>query len=233
MVLATVVPAVIVFIGVLAAGGLGLVQLDAGFSGMAQMLEETTPPEALSLMPPVGFIVIMQLLMIPLGALINSVLAFGEEVGWRGWLLPALKPLGVWPALLLSGAVWGLWHAPVILLGYNFERPDLSGVLFMMGGCVAWGILLGWARLRSGSVWPAVIGHGALNAAGGTLFLFIAAGETPDLAIVGPLGAVTWGILAVVIIVLVLSGQFRSENVNRQLLQSEKKQVPADQIGDN
>ena len=53
--------------------------------------------------------------------------AFGEEVGWRGWLLTSLRPLGTWPALIIVGVIWGLWHAPLILLGYNFARPDITG----------------------------------------------------------------------------------------------------------
>jgi uncharacterized protein len=49
---------------------------------------------------------------------INAIPAFGEEWGWRGWLLPRLIGLDTWPALLLSGLVWGIWHAPLTLLGY-------------------------------------------------------------------------------------------------------------------
>src|SRR5690606_13655645 len=52
-------------------------------------------------------LVVVQLAIIPFGALLNMIPAFGEELGWRGWLLPSLMPLGTWPALLISGAVWG------------------------------------------------------------------------------------------------------------------------------
>jgi peptidoglycan/LPS O-acetylase OafA/YrhL len=97
----------------------------------------------------------------------------------------------------------------VILLGYNFGRTDITGVLFMVGGCVAWGALLGWLRLRSASVWPAVIAHGALNASGG-LVMLVAAGA-PDLALAGPLGVAAWIVLAVVIAVLAATGQFRPQ----------------------
>lgn len=206
--LGLVVPLVVVAATVLLAAALGLVQLDlVGFSGFAAQLERTLP--AGSDLPPVGLLVAVQLLTLPFAALLNSVAALGEEVGWRGWLLPALLPLGTWPALLVSGVVWGLWHAPLILLGYNFARPDAVGVLLMVGGCVAWGVLLGWLRLRSGSLWPPVVAHGALNAVAGLVAVLVAAGETPDLALVGPLGVVAWGLLAVVAVVLVATGQLR------------------------
>lgn len=211
MVLATTVPLVIVLATVFIAGALGLVKLDFAFSGLEEQLVATTPAELLPMMPPLGLLVIVQLVSVPFAALFNSLLAFGEELGWRGWLLPALRPLGVWPALLGTGIVWGLWHSPVILLGYNFGRPDLTGVLFMVGGCIAWGVLLGWSRLRSGSVWPAVIGHGGLNAAGGAVLLFAAAGEEIDFALAGPLGVVAWALIAVIVVVLTLAGQFRRE----------------------
>lgn len=212
---AILVPPIIVLKVTLISAALGLVQLDlTEFSGFAALLQSQLAgldPAIAASMPPVGLLVAVQLLSIPLGALINSVFAFGEEVGWRGWLLPALLPLGTWPALIISGVIWGLWHSPLILLGYNFGYTDWRGVALMVGGCVAWGVLFGWARLRSASVWPAVVGHGALNAAAGLVVLFAAAGVEVDMGIVGPLGVVAWGVIALITVVLVLAGQFRRQ----------------------
>lgn len=198
-------PPLLVGLSILVAAALGFVRLDPAFAGFAAEIEKALP--AGTPLPPVGLVVMSQLLMIPVGALFNAVLAFGEELGWRGWLLPALRPLGTWPSLILSGAIWGAWHSPVILLGYNFGRTDVTGVLFMIGGCIAWGILLGWLRLRSASVWPAVLAHGALNASGGLIVIFAAA--QPDLALAGPLGIAGWIVCAVVTAALALTGQFR------------------------
>ncbi|MEU4016493.1 type II CAAX endopeptidase family protein [Microbacterium sp. NPDC028030] len=207
MVAGWLVPPVIVVVSVLVAAGLGFVQLDFAFSAFAAEIDRALPAGAPQ--PPIGLLVFAQFAMIPLGALFNSVFAFGEEIGWRGWLVPALRPLGTWPALILSGVIWGFWHSPIILLGYNFGRADISGVLFMIGGCVAWGILLGWLRLRSASVWPAVLAHGALNAAA-SLVVVVAAVQ-PDMALAGPLGVAAWIVIAVVVLVLVLTGQFRTQ----------------------
>ncbi|WP_426621574.1 CPBP family intramembrane glutamic endopeptidase [Microbacterium sp. As-52] len=207
MVAGWLVPPLLVGLGVLLSAALGFVQLDLTFSALAADLEKAVP--AGTPLPPVQVVVFAQLAMIPIGALFNSLFAFGEELGWRGWLLPALRPLGTWPALILSGVIWGVWHSPIILLGYNFGRTDITGILFMIGGCVAWGVLLGWLRLRSASVWPAVIAHGSLNAAAG-LILIVAATQ-PDLALAGPLGVATWVVLALVAVVLQLTGQFRAQ----------------------
>ena len=205
-------PLVLIAIGILLAALLGLARLDlTEFSGFRNLIELGTPSALMSSLPPMGVLVATQLLMVPIGAVFNIFATFGEEIGWRGWLLPALRPLGVWPALIISGVIWGIWHAPMILLGYNFARTDWTGVAFMIGGCVAWGVLLGWTRLRTGSVWPAVFAHGALNAGGGAILLFSMAGAPLDLAIVGPLGVVAWAVVAVVVVVLVLTGQFRKE----------------------
>src|SRR5699024_4612442 len=123
--------------------------------------------------------------------------------------------LGVWPALLMSGLIWGLWHAPMTLLGHNFNQPNLWGLAVMLIGCILWGIFFGWLRLRSGSVWPAVIGHSALNASGGIVLLLTSADPTMDLVLVNPLGVSGWIVLATVILVLVISGHFKKSQYER------------------
>jgi len=210
-VLGLLAPVVLVFVAVLVAGAFGWIRLDLlGLSGFEEVLRARAPEG--TPLPPAGVLVGAQLLSIPIAAAtVNALAAFGEELGWRGFLVPALRPLGTAPALVLSGLVWGLWHAPIILLGYNFDRPDIVGVLLMTGGCVAWGVLFGWLRLRSGSVWPAVFAHGALNASAGMFVWFYAAGTTTDLALSGALGVAGWIVCAAVIVVLALTGQFRRQ----------------------
>lgn len=219
----------LIFLGIAVLALTGLITLDlVEFSGFAAAIRESVP--ASTPLPPAGFLVTMQLVLIPVGALINIPFAFGEELGWRGWLVPALRPLGVWPALVISGAFWGFWHAPLILLGYNFAEPNPLGVLLMMVACVFFGILLGWTRLRTGSVWPAVLAHGAFNAAAGAIGLVIAADSPfPSLTVAGPLGMVMWGVFVAVTLVLWGAGQFRPDRVAASLGPDPVRRAPAPQ----
>src|SRR5690625_5122017 len=56
------------------------------------------------------------------GITINAIFAFGEEIGWRGFLLREFQLLGFWKASLLIGIIWGVWHEPLIL----FARHNYS-----------------------------------------------------------------------------------------------------------
>lgn len=179
---------------------LGLIHLDLRhFSGMAQLLSTRVPSGT---HVPVGAVAAIQLAELPLAAVTNCLVTLGEETGWRGLLLPALRPLGTWPALLVSGALWGLWHAPIILLGYNFNRPNAAGVGLMVVACAVQGSFIGWLRIRSATIWPSALAHGALNAVGGFSLLVIAADTTTDPAATGPLGWLSWLLTAAVMAVL-------------------------------
>ncbi|MCR4897180.1 MAG: CPBP family intramembrane metalloprotease, partial [Lachnospiraceae bacterium] len=63
--------------------------------------------------------------LFPLAAITSGVIgsfaAFGEEGGWRGYMMPKLlRLMGRTPALILGGVIWGLWHAPLTAIGHNF-----------------------------------------------------------------------------------------------------------------
>lgn len=96
------------------------------------------------------------------GSLLFLVLATGEEIGWRGFLVPALArtmPLG--RTALVSGMIWVAWHAPLILCGdYNASaNPRWYSMFCFTVMAVSVGLTLAWLRLRSRSVWPAAILH--------------------------------------------------------------------------
>lgn len=102
---------------------------------------------------------------------VNCVATFGEEFGWRAYLLPKLLDLGGRQAVLLTGVIWGVWHWPLIWMGYNYPGRPVLGILAMVYFTVVAGVFLGWVTLRGKSVWPAVIGHAAINANAGIVLL--------------------------------------------------------------
>jgi membrane protease YdiL (CAAX protease family) len=184
----------------------GLYRLDVvAFSGYREMLAAS--PFALQLLSlgSIQVIVAVGFLFTVVYALVITPLTFGEEWGWRGYLLPNLLPLGQWPALLLTGAIWGFWHAPLILLGFNYPLHPVTGVFLMIPLGMIFGTILGWLRLASGSVLPAVLGHAAIDASAGAILVFGRAGATYDAAQVGITGWTGWILPLLFIAVLVLT----------------------------
>ena len=184
---------------------LGMYTLDLqNFSGLRQLLRQQPGSEVVLEKVSFQTLLLIQFAQLLIAPGINAVFAFGEEWGWRGFLLSKLLPLGQWRALGLSGALWGLWHMPVILLGYNYPLHPRLGVLLMIIFCVIMGVLFGWMRLATGSIWPAVIGHGALNAAGGFGYVFANADQIIDTAQVTILGWTGWILPVLTICLLVV-----------------------------
>ncbi|PRQ11673.1 CPBP family intramembrane metalloprotease domain-containing protein [Corynebacterium sp. 13CS0277] len=162
--------------------------------------------------------VLLQLALFPLGVIVNAILALGEELGWRGYLTTVLRPLGVWPTVLITGAIWGLWHSPLLLLGYNYNLRDWRAPVLMMVACMAIGAVLGWLRLSSGSVWPAVFAHAGLNGSAGiTLMFFAQPMDAHNLVWCGPLGVLAVVVWAEVIILGLLAARVRARRAARRV----------------
>jgi hypothetical protein len=113
--LAWLAPAALTLVGI----GLFFLAFPAQFDPTLSTLSDLLPPDA-PLSP--EFVVGIQLVAaLTIGPAINTVFAVGEEFGWRGYLLPKLLPLGARRAVLGVGVVWGVWHWPVIAMGYNYS----------------------------------------------------------------------------------------------------------------
>jgi membrane protease YdiL (CAAX protease family) len=96
--------------------------------------------------------------------------SLGEEIGWRGYLLPKLLSLGRTRALLLVGLIWAPWHLILFFLTPFFPMENVLIFLpLFVGTIVAASFFFGYLRLYTGSVWPASIGHSVHNAAWDTL----------------------------------------------------------------
>lgn len=119
--------------------------------------------------------VVSQIISFFIGIVLATLtLSLGEEVGWRGYLLPQLLSVGWTRAFVLVGLVWAAWHMPLIFLTplYHSAGNRLIVVPLFVATIVAASFFFGYLRIWTGSVWPASIAHSSHNVAWGTLAAF-------------------------------------------------------------
>ena len=133
--------------------------------------------QQLSIFPPVVFLLIQIASALVAGYTINAVFGLGEELGWRGYLLKALQGKKFLPASLIIGAVWGLWHFPLILLGHNYPQHPAAGVGMMVIFCILLTPMMIYIVIKSKSVITAAIFHGTNNAIAGIAVLYLSGGN--------------------------------------------------------
>ncbi|WP_436925935.1 CPBP family intramembrane glutamic endopeptidase [Halosimplex amylolyticum] len=196
---------------ILAGAGLYFLVFPGRFGGLEAVADLLAAVEAQTgqeiPLSPTAFVGVQLVQAVVAAPLLNSLATFGEEFGWRAYLLPKLAPLGWRRALVVHGAVWGVWHWPVIAMGYNYGLDYAGapwlGLLAMVVATVGLGVFLGWVTLRSASVFPAVVGHAMINGSAGLATLFATAvpnqvfGPTP----VGLIGVIPWVAVAAVLFV--------------------------------
>ena len=120
-----------------------------------------------------AFIVITLISGLFAGLTVNAVFAFGEEIGWRGYLLKIFKGKTFLSTALWTGIIWGLWHAPIILNGHNYPQHPVAGVFMMVGMCVFLTPIFMYFRLKSGSVIVPAIMHGTFNGVVGLSMILV------------------------------------------------------------
>ena len=123
---------------------------------------------------PGGVLVITLLSGLVAGMTVNALFAFGEESAWRGFLHRCLEGTGFWKKCLFIGFVWGLWHAPIILMGHNYPEHPVAGVFMMIAFCMLFTPVMVFIREKSGSVIMAAVAHGTLNALAGISIMYLA-----------------------------------------------------------
>lgn len=116
------------------------------------------PPPSPALALPVLFVV-----TVVVAPFFNGLLGLGEELGWRGYLLPKLMVLGKLKAYLLLGVVWGLWHLPLILIGFTYPDQPFLGTLAFIALTTTFGIYLNELTLHHRSSVLAGWVHGVFN----------------------------------------------------------------------
>jgi uncharacterized protein len=122
------------------------------------------------------------------GCTINAFAAFGEEVGWRGFMYQELKDKSFITITLITGSFWGLWHAPLILMGHNYPQHPIIGVFMMIIWCILLSAVFHFFRIKTGSVIVAAILHGSINASYGLSIMLINGGNDLTIGLTGLAG---------------------------------------------
>lgn len=185
---------IVIALGLLVPG----VEWSPDLSGFLERLAATIPPEQLeesraklAAFPKPALVTIMVGQALVAGISINALAAFGEELGWRGWLFRHFGALGFWRRSAVVGVLWGLWHAPIILQGHNYPQHPVAGVGLMVVFCLLLAPLHDLVRLRGGSVWAAAVLHGSVNASAGFGVLLLRGGDDLTIGMTGLAGLVT------------------------------------------
>lgn len=171
--------------------------------------------------------------------IVGSIIANLEEFGWRAYLLQKLVNLfqgandggigadsadstAARKAALLVGVIWSVWHWPGIVITMKFDLVTsiLYLLIYLMTTC-ALSVLLSWATLRSGSVWPAALGHSTFK--GAMMLAWSALKGTSD-PLLGPGGLI--GSIGIIILGLVLLFNRKAFTVEKEVV-SESVQAVA------
>jgi len=99
------------------------------------------------------------------GLAMSLAFALGEELGWRGFLVPKLaERFSFTQTAVISGIIWSSWHVPLIIFAdYNGGTPTWYSIACFAVMVVGISFPMAWLRLRSGSVWPAALLHASHN----------------------------------------------------------------------
>lgn len=150
--------------------------------------------------------IIMSLTFMPISQILPSL---GEEAGWRGVMYPYLKSrLGPAAGRLIGGALWGIWHWPLIIIGSYFYEGDYFGkpvtgpVMICIALC-AFGVIIDYFYEKTGCIWIASLMHSSMNASTLPLMLMLKSGYGHQ-SILGPNCFGLIGCLPVIILAVIL-----------------------------
>ena len=116
-------------------------------------------------LPPYLFIILFFIVEGVMGMFSSIATALGEEIGWRGFLVPELSNVTNYTKTsLISGIIWAVWHYPLLIFGnYNSGTPPLFGVTCFTVAVVSMSFVYTWFRLKTNSIWAGVLLHASHN----------------------------------------------------------------------
>jgi len=178
---------------------LGLGHFDPDLGQLTARIHEAARGQPLPSLPPPRLLAAAILAQaLTFGVVITTIFTFGEEFGWTGYLLMRLLPFGRWRAALIYGVIWGLWHAPIIVGGFNYPGYPVLGVLMMCLLTVAFALTQTALRLRYKSVFLTSFFHASVNTQGLGVVPLLAAGVSPvSGGITGIVGILAFMVLGV------------------------------------
>jgi hypothetical protein len=180
---------------------LGLAHLDLQMTAFMETIATTGAD--MSDAPPAGALIAIlffaSTVTIPV---VNSLFALGEEIGWRGFLLPKLLPLGRMRAHIVLGIIWALWHLPLIVAGYAYPRVSpVLGIVAFSGLLIALSVVIDELVMRNKQ--SAILAgwlHGLFNSQKLGIWTLIFPGANPLLGgYTGLVGIVVWAVIAAVV----------------------------------
>ena len=159
----------------------------------------------------------MFLVNFSLASVFTGMCTLGEELGWRGYLQSKLvKEFGVYGGITLLGTVWGYWHLPIILMGYNYpEYPWLGALVLMPLTTIGFSGVFAWLTLNKKNIWFAILAHGAIN----NLLsdTFISRIEANNMLLVYSLLAFIW-LIAGIISMVAISKSLKRKSIKNLVL---------------
>ena len=93
-------------------------------------------------------------------------------------MLKETAAAGFWKSAMFIGFIWGIWHAPLILMGHNYPGYEVPGVFMMTLWCILLSPMFTYITIKANNVIAAAILHGSINAVG-MLAIMPLAGSTP------------------------------------------------------
>lgn len=182
---------------------------------LLQTYEEMGVDMSVTAMPMNLLMISQGLTAILLGPIMNFFTCFGEEWAWRGYMVPKMaENMKTIPMLLVSGVIWGLWHAPLTIIGHNYGTGywgyPFTGILGMCFFCTVIGIFMAYITLKTKSCIPAVLAHGAINAFASIGVYFTFDGGNP---FVGPAPAGIIGAIGFIVVdIFLVKALMKMEN---------------------
>lgn len=151
------------------------------------------------------------LVAILISPFVNTFLCLGEEIGWRGFLFPALtQHISRNKTHIVVGIIWGIWHTPLIIMGNNYGLGYIGypwlGVFTLCIFTFSTGVFLSWLTENTLTIWPAALAHGTINSLGGLPYLFISSIDTSK-RLLGPgiTGVISGLPMIVLALILIIS----------------------------